>query len=76
MKARIVFSVDIATLSSLQEENDMVSIGSYHNFEYAMKPERLKADFHSVQNVARSTFSARFLLNYKQSSGTNFISCG
>ena len=36
----------------------------------------LKADFHSVQNVARSTFSERFLLNYKQSSGTNLISCG
>ena len=33
----------------------------------------LKADFHSVQNVARSTFSERFLLNYKQSSGTNLI---
>ena len=26
----------------------------------------LKADFHSVQNVVRSTFSERFLLNYKQ----------
>ena len=25
----------------------------------------IKADFHSVQNVARSTFSERFLLNYK-----------
>ena len=37
---------------------------------------RVKADFHSVQNVARSTFSERFLLNYKQSSGTNLISCG
>ena len=36
----------------------------------------LKADFHSVQNVARSTFSEHFLLNYKQSSGTNLISCG
>ena len=36
----------------------------------------MKADFHSVQNVARSTFSERFLLNYKQSSGTNLISCG
>ena len=24
-----------------------------------------------MQNVARSTFSERFLLNYKQSSGTN-----
>ena len=36
----------------------------------------LKADFHSVQNVARSTFSERFLLNYKQASGTNLISCG
>ena len=38
----------------------------------------VKADFHSVQNVARSTFkfSERFLLNYKQSSGTNLISCG
>ena len=36
----------------------------------------IKADFHSVQNVARSTFSERFLLNYKQSSGTNLISCG
>ena len=36
----------------------------------------LKADFHSVQNVARSTFSERFLLNYKQSSGKNLISCG
>ena len=35
-----------------------------------------KADFHSVQNVARLTFSERFLLNYKQSSGTNLISCG
>ena len=37
---------------------------------------KVKADFHSVQNVARSTFSERFLLNYKQSSGTNLISCG
>ena len=37
---------------------------------------RIKADFHSVQNVARSTFSERCLLNYKQSSGTNLISCG
>ena len=36
----------------------------------------VKADFHSVQNVGRSTFSERFLLNYKQSSGTNLISCG
>ena len=36
----------------------------------------VKADFHSVQNVARSTFSERFLLNYKQASGTNLISCG
>ena len=36
----------------------------------------LKVDFHSVQNVARSTFSERFLLNCKQSSGTNLISCG
>ena len=36
----------------------------------------VKADFHSVQNVARSTLSERFLLNYKQSSGTNLISCG
>ena len=36
----------------------------------------VKADFHSVQNVAQSTFSERFLLNYKQSSGTNLISCG
>ena len=32
-----------------------------------------KADFHSMQNVARSTFSERFLLNYKQSSGTNSL---
>ena len=30
--------------------------------------KHLKADFHSVQNVARSTFSERFLLNYKQRS--------
>ena len=35
-----------------------------------------RADFHSVQNVARSSFSERFLLNCKQSSGTNLISCG
>ena len=35
-----------------------------------------KADFHSVQNIVRSTFSERFLFNYKQSSGTNLISCG
>ena len=33
----------------------------------------VKADFYSVQNVARSTFSERFLLNYKQSNGTNLI---
>ncbi len=26
-------------------------------------PTRLKADFHSAENVARSTFSAHFLLN-------------
>jgi hypothetical protein len=34
----------------------------------------LKADFHSVQNVARSTFNVCFLLKYKHSSGTNLIS--
>ena len=28
-----------------------------------IKRKFLKADFHSVENVARSTFSARFLLN-------------
>ena len=44
----------------------------FHEHFYA----NFKADFHSVQNVARSTFSERLLLNYKQSSGTNLISCG
>ena len=34
-----------------------------------------KADSHSLQNVVRSTFCNRFLLKYKQSSGTNLISC-
>ena len=34
----------------------------------------VKADFHSVKNVARWTFCDRFLLKYKQSSGTNLIS--
>ena len=33
----------------------------------------LKADFHSAENVARSTFYDRFLLKYKHSSGTNVL---
>ena len=45
------------------------------NILYRSTNKSLKADFHSVQNVARSTFSERFLLNYKQSSETNLISC-
>ena len=43
---------------------------------WVTKNTNVKTGFHSAQNVARSTFSERFLLNYKQSSGTNLISCG
>ena len=33
----------------------------------------IKADFHSMQNVARSTFCDHFLLKYKQSNATNQV---
>jgi hypothetical protein len=33
----------------------------------------IKADFHSVQNVARSTFCDHFLLKYKQSNATDQV---
>ena len=36
---------------------------------------RVKGDFHSGQNVARSTFCDRFFLKYKQSSGTAMADC-
>ena len=51
-------------------------VGNLGRVEIGPSDISVKADFHSVQNVARLTFSERFLLNYKQSSGTNLISCG
>jgi hypothetical protein len=35
----------------------------------------IKADFHSVEKVARSTFCDHFLLKYKQSSATDEVDC-
>ena len=37
------------------------------------KSNPLRLDFHSVQNVVRSTFCDRFLLKYKQSITANEI---
>ena len=38
-----------------------------YNASPARRPATIKADFHSVQNVARSIFCDRFLLKYVQS---------
>ena len=67
----------LVKLSSETSWKTLLQAAKRRNFQPILDiSSTVKADYHSVQNVARSTFSERFLLNYKQSSGTNLISCG
>ena len=60
---------DIIQESDATSSGDEMSDDESDNTDHA----GLKVDFHSVQNVARSTFSERFLLKCVKSTAANEI---